>query len=144
MSRYAEPLCGQVKTWKAEVPDLREGKSSLQGRLGGSQYGLGFGRFAITVQQVLNEERRVLGRSARLLRCLWHRCGCGLNAEDHGNRDSKRGEEERKKARLTCTLSISCLRGFPVLFFSVIFFVKRGVSLSRPESASKRTSLFLG
>lgn len=84
VSRQTKPLRRQVEARKVEVPDLGKGKSSLHGRLRGGQHRLGFGRFAITVQQVLNEEGRVLGRSARLLRRLGHRCARGLNADDHG------------------------------------------------------------
>ena len=88
MSRQGEPLRGvQVEAWKAKVPDLGEGEAPFQSRLRRGEYGLGFGRFAITVQQVFDEERGILCRRARrLLRCLGHRAagdGCGLDARDH-------------------------------------------------------------
>lgn len=85
---------GQVKAWEAEVPDLGQGKPSIQGRLGDRQGGLGFGRFAVTVEQVFDEERRVFGRGARLLGCLGHRCGCGLSSEDHQNSSESRNEHK--------------------------------------------------
>lgn len=95
--RQTEPLRGQVEAWKVEVRDLGKGKSSLQGRFGGRQHGLGLGRLAVTVEQVLDEEGRVLGRSARLLRRLRHRCGRGVNAQDHGGGNLKKGEKEKKR-----------------------------------------------
>lgn len=88
-------MCGQVKAWEAEVPDLGQGKPSIQGRLGDGQRGFGFGRFAVTVQQVFNEERGVFGRRARLLGCLGHCCGCGLSSEDH-----QKSSERRNKHKL--------------------------------------------
>lgn len=94
VSRQAEPMCGQVKAWEAEVPDLGQRKASIQGRLGDGQRGLGFGRFAVTVQQVFNEEGRVFGRGACLLGCLRHRCGCGLSSEDHQNSSESRNEHK--------------------------------------------------
>lgn len=95
VSRKAESMCGQVKAWEAEVPDLGQGKPSIQGRLGDGQRGFGFGRFAVTVQQVFNEERGVFGRGARLLGCLGHCCGCGLSSEDH-----QKSSERRNKHKL--------------------------------------------
>lgn len=94
VSGQAEPMGGQVKAWEAEVPDLGQGKPSIQGRLGDRQGGLGFGRFAVTVEQVFDEERRVFGRGARLLGCLGHRCGCGLSSEDHQNSSESRNEHK--------------------------------------------------
>lgn len=94
VSRQAEPVCGQVKAWEAEVPDLGQGKASIQGRLGDGQRGLGLGRFAVTVQQVFDEERRVFGRGARLLGCLGHRCGCALSSEDRHNTSESRNERK--------------------------------------------------
>lgn len=94
VSRQTEPLRGQVKAWKVEIPHLGERESSIKGRLGGSQRGLGFGRLAITVQQVFNEEWRLLGRGARLLRRLWHRGGSGVSAEERGNGTSGRGKTQ--------------------------------------------------
>ena len=94
VSRQAEPMRGQVKAWEAEVPDLGQGKASIQGRLGDRQRGLGFGRFAVAVQQVFDEERRVFGRGARLWGCLGHRCGCGLGSEDHQNSSQSRNEHK--------------------------------------------------
>lgn len=94
VSRQAEPMCGQVKAWEAEVPDLGQGKPSIQGRLGDGQRGLGFGRFAVTVQQVFDEERRVFGRGARLLGCLGHRCGCARSSEDRHNTSESRNEHK--------------------------------------------------
>lgn len=94
VSRQAEPMRGQVKAWEAEVPDLGQGEASIQGRLGDGQRGLGFGRFAVTVQQVFDEERRVFGRGARLWGCLGHRCGCARSSEDHQNTSESRNEHK--------------------------------------------------
>ena len=69
-----EPLRRQLEAREAEVPDVGgEGEAALQGRPGRREDGPGLGRLAaVTVQQVLDEERRVLGRRARLGRRLGH------------------------------------------------------------------------
>lgn len=81
MSRQAEPLRGQLEARKVEIPDVSERKSSIRGRLGGGQHRLGSGcRLAVAVEQVFDEERRLLGRGgARFLRRLWHRGGCSVD-----------------------------------------------------------------
>lgn len=116
VSRQAESVCGQVKAWEAEVPDLGQGKPSIQGCFGDGQRGLGFGRFAVTVQQVFDEERRVFGRGARLLGCLGHRCGCGLSSEDHQNSSESRNEH-KVELRTNDALAIESVLFF---FFSLL------------------------
>lgn len=120
MSRQSESLRGHVEARKAEAFHLGEGKSSLQGRLGGGQEGSGLGWLAVTVQQVLDEERRVLGRSLLRRRRLRH----GRNAELHEGREKSNNNNEQNGADR-----------FPNCF---VFIFKN--SISHPESVSKRTS----
>lgn len=117
VSRQTEPLRGQVKAWKVEIPHLGEGESSIQGRFGDGQRGFGLGRLAITVQQVFNEEWRLLGRGARLLRRLWHRGGCGVSAEERGNGTSGRGKTQNTLT-YTPTDDILAARSSPCLILS--------------------------
>lgn len=105
-------MCGQVKAWEAEVPDLGQGEPSIQGRLGDGQRGFGFGRLAVTVQQVFDEERRVFGRGARLLGCLGHRCGCGRSSEDH-RKSSERRNKHKTDLHTHDVLAIESVLFFP-------------------------------